>query len=153
MKLFKKILFLFVILNISFVNAKPVPESLPDLAEKLMPSVVNISTTQTVRTTTNQFPFQFPPGSPFGEMFKDFERPTERQASSLGSGFIINENGTVVTNNHVISGADDILVKVGDKEYKAKVLGADPYMDIAVLKMETKDKFKTVKFGTLIWQE
>ena len=147
MKLFKKILFLFVILNISFVNAKPVPESFADLAEKLMPSVVNISTTQTVRTTTNQFPFQFPPGSPFGEMFKDFERPTERQASSLGSGFIINENGTVVTNNHVISGADDILVKVGDKEYKAKVLGADPYMDIAVLKMETKDKFKTVKFG------
>ena len=48
-----------------------------------MPSVVNISTTQTVRTTTNQFPFQFPPGSPFGEMFKDFERPTERKASSL----------------------------------------------------------------------
>ena len=147
MKLFKKILFLFIILNISLANAKPVPESFADLAEKLMPSVVNISTTQTVRTTTNQFPFQFPPGSPFGEMFKDFERPTERQASSLGSGFIINENGTVVTNNHVISGADDILVKVGDKEYKAKVLGADPYMDIAVLKMETKDKFKTVKFG------
>ena len=147
MKLFKKILFLFIILNISLANAKPIPESFADLAEKLMPSVVNISTTQTVRTTTNQFPFQFPPGSPFGEMFKDFERPTERQASSLGSGFIINENGTVVTNNHVISGADDILVKVGDKEYKAKVLGADPYMDIAVLKMETKDKFKTVKFG------
>ena len=147
MKLSKKILVLFIILNISVANAKPVPESFADLAEKLMPSVVNISTTQTVRTTTNQFPFQFPPGSPFGEMFKDFERPTERQASSLGSGFIINENGTVVTNNHVISGADDILVKVGDKEYKAKVLGADPYMDIAVLKMETKDKFKTVKFG------
>ena len=147
MKLFKKILFLSIILNISFANAKPIPESFADLAEKLMPSVVNISTTQTVRTKTNQFPFQFPPGSPFGEMFKDFERPTERQASSLGSGFIIDENGTVVTNNHVISGADDILVKVGDKEYKAKVLGADPYMDIAVLKMETKDKFKTVKFG------
>ena len=80
-------------------------------------------------------------------MFKDFERPTERQASSLGSGFIIDENGTVVTNNHVISGADDILVKVGDKEYKAKVVGADPYMDIAVLKMKTNDKFKTVSFG------
>ena len=112
-----------------------------------MPSVVNISTTQIVRTNNNQFPFQFPPGSPFGEMFKDFDRPTERQASSLGSGFIINENGTVVTNNRIISGADDILVKVGDKEYKAKVIGADPYMDIAVLKMETKDLFKTVNFG------
>ena len=147
MKLVSKILLFLVIFSYSFANSKPVPESFADLAVKLMPSVVNISTTQTVRTTTNQFPFQFPPGSPFGEMFKDFERPTERKASSLGSGFIIKTNGTVVTNNHVIAGADDILVRVGDKEYKAKVIGADPYMDIAVLKMETKDQFKPVSFG------
>ena len=147
MKLLNKILIIFIIFNFSFANSKPVPESFADLADQLMPSVVNISTTQTVRTTTNQFPFQFPPGSPFGEMFKDFERPTERKASSLGSGFIINTKGTVITNNHVISGADDILVRVGDKEYKAKVIGADPYMDIAVLKMETKDQFKPVSFG------
>ena len=147
MKLISKILFFLIIFNFSFANSKPVPDSFADLADKLMPSVVNISTTQTVRTNTNQFPFQFPPGSPFGEMFKDFERPTERKASSLGSGFIIDEKGTVVTNNHVISGADDILVRVGDKEYKAKVIGADPYMDIAVLKMETKDQFKPVSFG------
>ena len=147
MKLLNKILIIFIIFNFSFANSKPVPESFADLADQLMPSVVNISTTQTVRTTTNQFPFQFPPGSPFGEMFKDFERPTERKASSLGSGFIIDTKGTVVTNNHVISGADDILVRVGDKEYKAKVIGADPYMDIAVLKMETKDQFKPVSFG------
>ena len=147
MNFIKKILFTLFILNFSIVNAKPVPESFADLAEKLMPSVVNISTTQTVKTTTNQFPFQFPPGSPFGEMFKDFERPTERKASSLGSGFIIQDNGTVITNNHVIANAEDILVRVGDKEYKAKVLGADPYMDIAVLKMETNEKFTTVKFG------
>ena len=147
MKLVNKILLFLVIFSYSFANSKPVPESFADLADKLMPSVVNISTTQTVRTTTNQFPFQFPPGSPFGEMFKDFERPTERKASSLGSGFIIKTNGTVVTNNHVIAGADDILVRVGDKEYKAKVIGADPYMDIAVLKMETKDQFKPVSFG------
>ena len=80
-------------------------------------------------------------------MFKDFERPTERKASSLGSGFIIQDNGTVITNNHVIANAEDILVRVGDKEYKAKVLGADPYMDIAVLKMETNEKFTTVKCG------
>ena len=147
MKLVNKILLFLVIFSYSFANSKPVPESFADLADKLMPSVVNISTTQTVRTTTNQFPFQFPPGSPFEEMFKDFERPTERKASSLGSGFIIKTNGTVVTNNHVIAGADDILVRVGDKEYKAKVIGADPYMDIAVLKMETKDQFKPVSFG------
>ena len=109
MKFISKILFFLIIFSFSS-NSHAVPESFADLANKLMPSVVNISTTQTVRTTTNQFPFQFPPGSPFGEMFKDFERPTERKASSLGSGFIIRENGIVVTNNHVISGADDILV-------------------------------------------
>jgi len=150
MSIFKKIFFSILILNLSFLsNAKAIPESFADLAEKLMPSVVYISTTQTVKTSGRQFPFQFPPGSPFGEMFKDFERnqPTERQASALGSGFIIKEDGVVITNNHVIKDAEDILVRIGTKEYKAKVLGADPYMDIAVLKMETKDKFKAVKFG------
>tara|TARA_B100001248_G_scaffold253379_1_gene230575 strand:+ start:1162 stop:2562 length:1401 start_codon:yes stop_codon:yes gene_type:complete len=147
MKLIKKILLILIFTSFSIANAKPVPESFADLADKLMPSVVNISTTQTVRTTTNQFPFQFPPGSPFGEMFKDFERPTERKASSLGSGFIIKDNGTVVTNNHVIANAEDIIVRVNEKEYKAKVIGADPYMDIAVLKVQTNEKFKSVKFG------
>ena len=147
MNFYKKISLLLIILNFSLVQAKDVPSSFADLAEKLMPSVVNISTTQTVKTTTNQFPFQFPPGSPFGEMFKDFERPTERKASSLGSGFIIKEDGIVITNNHVIAGAEDILIRVEDKEYNAEVIGADPYMDLAVLKMKTKDKFKTVSFG------
>ena len=147
MNFLKKIFFLVIIFSFSSIQAKAVPDSFADLAEKLMPSVVNISTTQTVKTTQNTFPFQFPPGSPFGEMFKDFERPTERKASSLGSGFIIKENGIVITNNHVIAGAEDILVRVGEKEFKAEVVGADPYMDIAVLKMDTKDKFTTVKFG------
>ena len=150
MKFFKKIFFSVLILNLSFLSyAKAIPESFADLAEKLMPSVVYISTTQTVKTEGRQFPFQFPPGSPFGEMFKDFEKnqPSERQASALGSGFIIKEDGVVITNNHVIKGAEDILVRIGTKEYKAKVVGADPYMDIAVLKMETKDKFQAVKFG------
>ena len=147
MNILKKIFFVLLILNFSSIQAKAVPSSFADLAEKLMPSVVNISTTQTVRTTTNQFPFQFPPGSPFGEMFKDFDRPTERKASSLGSGFIIKEDGIVITNNHVIADAEDILIRVGDKEYNAEVIGADPYMDLAVLKMKTKDKFKPVSFG------
>ena len=147
MNFFKKIFFILLVLNLTSIKAQAVPESFADLAEKLMPSVVNISTTQTVRTTTNQFPFQFPPGSPFGEMFKDFERPTERKASSLGSGFIIKAEGIVITNNHVIANAEDILIRVGDKEYNAEVIGADPYMDLAVLKMKTKDKFKPVSFG------
>ena len=151
MNLIKKLFFILIISNISSVYAKSAPDSFADLAEQLMPSVVNISTTQTIKTTSNPnpFPFKFPPGSPFGEMFKDFEnqKPTERKASALGSGFIIEESGIVITNNHVIANAEDILVRVGDKEYKAKLVGADPYMDVAVLKMETKDKFKPVKFG------
>ena len=92
-----------------------------------MPSVVNISTTTTITTNSNPFPFQFPPGSPFEDMFKEFGTPQERQSAALGSGFIIDEKGIVVTNNHVIQDADDIIVRVnGDQEFKAKVLGADP---------------------------
>ena len=149
MNIFKKNLFYFTLLLffISPLNARSVPNSFADLAEKLMPSVVNVSTTQTVKTNPNQFPFQFPPGSPFEDMFKEFQKPTERKAASLGSGFIINKNGTVITNNHVIANSEDILVKVGDKEYKAKVIGADPLADIAVLKIDSKDNFIPVSFG------
>ena len=139
-------MFFYFIFNIEG-RAKNPPASFADLAEKLMPSVVNISTTQTIKTQTNPFPFQFPPGSPFEEMFKEFQKPTERKATSLGSGFIINKDGTVVTNNHVIANADDIIVRVNNKEYEAKVLGADPYSDVAVLKIESPKSFKTVEFG------
>ena len=124
------------------------PGSFADLAEKLMPSVVNISTTTTITTQSNPFPFQFPPGSPFEDMFKEFGTPQERKSAALGSGFIIDPKGIVVTNNHVISDAEDIIVRVnGDKEFKAKVIGADPLSDIAVLQLETKEKFTPVKFG------
>ena len=150
MKKFKLVILTFI-LAFSFSinsNSKTVPASFADLAEKLMPSVVNISTTQTVTTTANPFPFQFPPGSPFEDMFKEFGTPQERKSSALGSGFIIDEKGIVVTNNHVIQDAEDIIVRVnGDEEYKAKVIGADPLSDIAVLQLETKDKFTPVAFG------
>jgi serine protease Do len=112
-----------------------------------MPSVVNISTTQTVTTNSNPFPFQFPPGSPFEDMFKEFGTPQERKSSALGSGFIIDKSGIVVTNNHVIQDAEDIIVRVNDKEFKAKVIGADPLSDIAVLRLDTNEKFIPVKFG------
>jgi len=137
-------LFLFILP----ANAKKAPISFADLAEKLMPSVVNISTTQTILTSSNPFPFQFPPGSPFEEMFKEFNTPKERKATSLGSGFIIDKKGLVVTNNHVIQGAEDILVRVnGEKEYKAKVVGSDPLSDIALLEIISKENFIPVKFG------
>jgi serine protease Do len=149
MNSWKKIFLYIFILNFAYSNSslKAVPESFADLAEKLMPSVVNISTTQTVKTNSNSYPFQFPPGSPFGEMFKEYQQPRERKASSLGSGFIIDKKGTVITNNHVIQNAEDILIKVGQKEYKAEVVGADPYADLAVLKIITKDNFIPVDFG------
>ena len=148
-KVLKLITATFIFINFSiFSNAKDVPSSFADLAEKLMPSVVNISTTQTVTTNRNPFPFQFPPGSPFEDMFKEFGIPETRKAFALGSGFIIDLKGIVVTNNHVIKGAEDILVRVnGDQEYKATIIGADPLSDIAVLQIETKDKFIPVKFG------
>ena len=131
------------------VSAQDVPESFADLAERLMPSVVNISTTTTVITNSNPFPgFQFPPGSPFEDMFKEFGTPQKRKSSALGSGFIIDSKGVVITNNHVITGAEDIVVTVnGDKDYKAKVIGADPLSDIAVLQIDSKETFIPVKFG------
>ena len=147
---FLKIFFVSIVL-ISFSNinyAKDAPSSFADLAERLMPSVVNISTTQTVTTTTNPFPFQFPPGSPFEDMFKEFGTPQKKKAYALGSGFIIDQKGIVVTNNHVIQGAEDILVRVnGDEEYEATIVGADPLSDIAVLKIKLDKKLNYVKFG------
>ena len=147
---FKKITSYFTLLFFLLIfegNTKNPPNTFADLAENLMPSVVNISTTTTIKTQANPFPFQFPPGSPFGEMFKEFDKPTERKASSLGSGFIIKKNGTIITNNHVIANAEDIIVRVNNKEYEAEVIGADPFSDIAVLKIKTSDSFKTVNFG------
>ena len=82
---------LFTVSNSTLSNSKSLPASFADLAERLIPSVVNISTTQTVVTNSNPFPFQFPPGSPFEDMFKEFGTPQERTSSALGSGFIIDE--------------------------------------------------------------
>ena len=130
-------------------NANDAPNSFADLAEKLMPSVVNISTSQTIVTRSNPFPgFEFPPGSPFEDMFKDFGTPQKKKAYALGSGFIIDSSGIIVTNNHVIKDAEDILVRIeGGEDYEAKVIGADPLSDLAVLKIKSNEKFKPVKFG------
>ena len=153
MKLNKLVFNYFIIIILlsfqtTFSYSKNTPESFADLAEKLMPSVVNISSTQTIKTTANPFPFQFPPGSPFEDMFKDFNTPKERKATALGSGFIIDKKGIVVTNNHVIQGAEDIIVYVnGTTQFKAEVIGKDPYMDLAVLQIKSDKKFQPVSFG------
>ena len=146
----KTFLVVIITFNLSTLSqSKDAPASFADLAERLMPSVVNISTSQTVVTKSNPFPgFEFPPGSPFQDMFKDFGTPQKRKAYALGSGFIIDEKGIVITNNHVIQDADDILVRVnGNKEYEATIIGTDPLSDIAVLQIKSKDKFQPVKFG------
>ena len=150
MKNFKILYISILLILISSIKSfsQDRPTSFADLAKKLMPSVVNISTTTTITTQSNPFPFQFPPGSPFEDMFKEFGAPQERKSAALGSGFIIDEKGIVVTNNHVIQDAEDIIIRVnGDKEFKAKVIGSDPLSDIAILKLETDEKFLPVKFG------
>mgnify|MGYP000382991051 FL=1 len=149
MRFIKILLLILFSINIQNTSsAANMPASFADLAEKLMPSVVNISTTTTVTTRSNPFPFEFPPGSPFEDMFKDYGTPQKRQTSALGSGFIIDEKGIVITNNHVIQGAEDVYVRVnGEKNIKAKVIGADPGMDLAVLQIESDQKFTPVKFG------
>ena len=148
-----KIFFFVFLLNISHNHAfsTDVSKGFSKLAEKSMPSVVNISAITVVETRSQPFPFQFPPGSPFEEFFKDFDQnrgPQKRRSTALGSGFVIKDNGTVITNNHVIQNAEGILVKFTDgKEYEAKLIGTDPVSDIAVLKIQSNKKFPAVKFA------
>ena len=148
-----KIFFFVFLINISHNHAysTDVSKGFSRLAEKSMPSVVNISATTVVETRSQPFPFQFPPGSPFEEFFKDFDQnrgPQKRRSTALGSGFVIKDNGTVITNNHVIQNAEGIFVKFTDgKEYEAKLIGTDPVSDIAVLKIQSNKKFPSVKFA------
>jgi serine protease Do len=135
-------------------SARSAPESFADLAKVLLPAVVNISTTSVVASRGAQEIPQFPPGSPFEEFFRDFfdrNRPQQQQrrATSLGSGFIIDPQGIVITNNHVIQDAEEIAVILqDDTRLNATVIGRDPKTDLAVLKVETKQALPFVKFGS-----
>jgi serine protease Do len=136
--------------------AKTAPASFADLAAKLLPAVVNISTSQVVKrdgATPQQRP-QLPPGSPFEEFFKEYfdrqqqQNTPNRRATSLGSGFIIDPSGLVVTNNHVIEGADEISVILqDDTRLKAELVGRDPKTDLAILRVKSKKKLPYVKLG------
>ena len=136
---------LFILFIITFSNlSKSHPSSFADLVENLSPAVVSIASTTIVTNNNSQNPMpQFPEGSPFDEFFKDYfenERrnsPSQRPMTGLGSGFIINQEGIIVTNNHVIEGADEITVIMSDqKEFTAELLGRDPKADLAVLKID-----------------
>ncbi len=146
------LLSIFFIINSS---AKAVPNSFADLVEDLIPSVVSIASTTTIKNKSNQPIPRFPEGSPFDDFFKEYfdneqrNAPSQRPMIGLGSGFIIDEVGIIVTNNHVIEGADEITVIMHDQqEFTAQLLGRDPKADLAVLKIDPKGiKLKAVKWG------
>ncbi len=130
------------------------PESVADLAEGLLDAVVNISTSQNVKDDEGGGPMpKIPEGSPFQEFFNDFFKGENGESSnhkvnSLGSGFVIDPSGYVVTNNHVIEGADDIeVIFANGTKLKATLIGTDPKTDLSVLKVEPKGPLKAVKFG------
>ena len=133
--------------------ARGAPDSFADLAEKLSPAVVNITTTTTVMRRGQGMLPQVPQGSPFEDLFRDFmdrgtpqERP--RSTTALGSGFIISADGYIVTNNHVIDGADEIVIDFFDgRQLDAKLIGTDPKTDIALLKVEAEETLPFVSFG------
>jgi serine protease Do len=150
------------------------PDKIADVAEAVIDAVVNISTSQTVaagsggrpqREGQGQSPEarpgpQLPPGSPFEEFFEEFFKNrrgqgdpkggdrSPRRVNSLGSGFVIDPDGIVVTNNHVIADADEITVVFNDgSKLKAELIGKDPKTDLAVLKVKPDKPLKAVKFG------
>ena len=158
MRLYKKFnLILSIFFTSLFIttSSKAVPESFADLVEDLIPSVVSIASTTIITSSNNQEIPKFPEGSPFDEFFKDYYKndkrksPTQRPMVGLGSGFIVDESGIIVTNNHVIEGADEITVIMHDqKEFKAKLLGRDPKADLAVLKIDPAGiELKQVEWG------
>nr|WP_281501840.1 Do family serine endopeptidase [Aliiroseovarius sp. F20344] len=142
-------------------DARGAPDSFADLAEKVSPAVVNITTSTIVASREGGPQPMIPEGSPFEEFFRDFlernqnepngnqSEPRQRRSQALGSGFVISEDGFIVTNNHVIEGADEILIEFfsRDEQLEAKVIGTDPNTDIALLKVESDEPLDYVSFG------
>ncbi|MDD5170828.1 MAG: DegQ family serine endoprotease [Syntrophales bacterium] len=141
---------------VTFSDAAPsrissAPASLADLVEKLSPSVVNISTTQTVKPNSGSqgnLPFRFFGNDEFMQRFFGGMPEREFKQRSLGSGFIISKDGYIVTNNHVVAKADKIKVKLANgKEYNADIKGRDPNTDLALIKIEANGNLPAVNFG------
>ena len=139
--------------------AAPAPESFSGLAKEVSPAVVNIASTQEARGPQGTVPGMpdFPEGSPFRDFFEQFRQqfgeqgqtqPAPRSATALGSGFIIDPAGYVVTNNHVIDGASEVSVRLGDDStYPAEVVGSDPQTDLALLKIDAGKPLPALEFG------
>ena len=141
-------------------QARSAPESFADLAEAVSSAVVNISASQTVEDKRVGIP-NLPPGTPFDDLFEEFfkrrqgqgedaprQAPRQRRSNSLGSGFVIDPSGIVITNNHVIADANEITVIFTDgQKLKAEIIGKDSKVDIAVLRVKPTKPLKAVKFG------
>lgn len=131
--------------------SRAMPESFAELAQKLSPSVVNIKVTKMAKTGDFTAPQQFE--GPYREFFERFFQQMPRTPKSFrqqgsGSGVIVSQDGYIVTNQHVIEGADEVTVTLANKnELKAEVVGRDPKTDLAVLKVETQDKLPMATFG------
>ena len=147
---FGALTFLFVLAQAIVAQARP--DSFAELAESVSPAVVNITTSTVVEGRTGPQGI-VPEGSPFEDFFRDFQNRDDdgtrpRRSAALGSGFVISEDGYVVTNNHVIDGADEILIEFfSGKELPAKVVGTDPNTDLALLKVEADEPLDFVSFG------
>ena len=132
------------------LSARALPDSFADLAEKVSPAVVNITTTTVIARDTSPSPI-VPEGSPFEDFFREFQdqnRDRPRRTSALGSGFVISGDGYVVTNNHVIEGADEIIIEFfSGNELTARIVGTDPKTDLALLKVNSDKPLPFVRFG------
>jgi serine protease Do len=145
----------FVAAGAGYAAAGKGPDSVADTAERVLDAVVNISTSQTIEAGKGMQMPQVPPGSPFEEFFDEFFKRRggdngghSRKVSSLGSGFVIDPSGIVVTNNHVIAEADEIFANFNDgSKLKAEVIGRDTKSDIAVLRVKPEKPIKAVAFG------
>jgi len=136
-------------------HAAPTPESFAPLADDLLPGVVNISTTQTKKRGSGGMMERLPEDHPLREFFEQFQQPRQQQQQqrqrklqSLGSGFIVDDEGYIVTNNHVVEQADEITVILhDDRKFKAEVVGTDPETDMAVIEIDAPDDLTELEWG------
>lgn len=149
----------FLLVWSGVAQAAPPPQSFAELAQKVTPAVVNIASSQMLRGQNAQepaLPFDVPNGSPYEKFFEPFRdqreglgrgAPPPRMATGLGSGFIVDPSGYVVTNNHVADGAADVKVTLDDDSvYPATIVGVDPQTDLALLKIEAKRQLPALQF-------
>ncbi len=127
-------------------NLKGEGTAFSEIVKVLSPTVVNISTTKTVKRDIQPFSQFFE--SPLGDFFEPFTMPKKWKAQSLGSGVIVSSDGYIITNFHVVEKADEIKVTLYDKEdYSGKIIGSDPKTDIAVIKISAKEDLPAIKWG------